>query len=143
MRTSFTITYKRWDSMKQRCRNKRYVHYAGKGIKICERWMVFGNFLKDMGECPPGMTLDRIDNNGNYEPGNCRWATHRQQTRNYSRNRLLTYNGQTKCVVEWSEERGVRQDLIHCRLGRGWSIEDAITYPVRGHGVKVTYRKQN
>jgi hypothetical protein len=78
-------TYRSWDAMLQRCnnpKNTRYKYYGGRGISVCERWRLFINFLADMGERPPGTTLDRIDPNGNYEPGNCRWATQSQQIKN-------------------------------------------------------------
>lgn len=79
-------TYKSWQAMKERCTNpkqKGYPSYGGRGITVCERWRTFGNFLADMGERPAGHTLDRYPNNGgNYEPGNCRWATPRDQARN-------------------------------------------------------------
>ena len=78
-------TYNSWRDMKTRCLNSNcpdYKNYGGRGIKVCERWMDFTNFLADMGEKPEGLTLDRINNDGNYEPGNCRWATWKEQRRN-------------------------------------------------------------
>lgn len=95
----------------QRCynpKNHKYPRYGGRGIKVCERWHNFENFLKDMGEPPPGTTLDRFpDNDGNYEPGNCRWATREQQANNCSSNRLLEVDGQIHTMSEWSKITGI------------------------------------
>ena len=80
-----TITNKAWSAARNRCfnpNNKDYIHYGARGITMCERWDKYENFLADMGEKPKGLTLDRIDNNGNYEPGNCRWTTYSQQNKN-------------------------------------------------------------
>ncbi len=82
--------YRRWALMKRRCESPSdpaWKHYGGRGISVCERWHLFENFLADMGEPPPGLTLDRIDNDGNYEPGNCRWATWKEQMNNQRRNK--------------------------------------------------------
>jgi hypothetical protein len=83
-----TSAYHRWRGMRERCnypKNKKYKYYGGRGITVCERWARFENFLEDMGEPPLGMTLDRKDNDGNYEPGNCRWATKGEQESNKKR----------------------------------------------------------
>lgn len=84
-------TYKSWQQMKDRCLNENhhaFKNYGARGIMIYERWMVFENFLDDMGERPEGKTLDRIDNNGHYEPGNCRWSTKKEQSQNRRNNKL-------------------------------------------------------
>lgn len=125
--------------MINRCRNARspYYHlYGGRGIKVCERWKGkngFLNFLQDMGRRPsPKHSIDRIDNNGNYEPGNCRWATRIEQNRNRRDNRLVTFNGQTKCIAEWCDETGLPEKSVRARLWLlGWSVEDALTTPIR------------
>lgn len=93
---SQTRTYHSWLGMRQRClnpNNSAFEHYGGRGIKVCERWQEsFENFLADMGECPPGLSIDRIDNNGHYEPGNCRWATNHEQRVNQRKARWRKNN---------------------------------------------------
>lgn len=100
-----------WRAMLSRCRNKNtinYRHYGGKGIRVCKRWESFENFFADMGHPPTEKhSLDRIKSDGNYEPGNCRWATQLDQVRNTKRTIRLTVNGVTKPLAEWCDERGV------------------------------------
>jgi hypothetical protein len=131
-----TRTYQAWASMKRRCLNpnvRDYNNYGGRGISICQRWMdSFEAFLNDMGEIPDGMSIDRIDNDANYEPANCRWATRKQQARNTRSNRIVTYNGESKCLVEWSEKTRIPYQILWGRLSKGWSVEDALTITTNG-----------
>lgn len=93
---TMTKAYESWASMIQRCTNpkkKQFANYGGRGIKVCDRWLKFENFLADMGECPSGKSLDRINNDGDYEPGNCRWATRKEQMRNRRNNVWCDLNG--------------------------------------------------
>lgn len=126
-------TYKCWSGMKQRCTNPKNVafqSYAGRGITFCKEWLAFSGFLKDMGESPSALhTLERIDNNGNYEPTNCRWATMKEQSRNKRNNRNLTFKDQTKPLVEWIEMLALNKDRVHGRLRKGWSVDKAFTTP--------------
>jgi hypothetical protein len=97
-----TREYKIWNGMISRCRpsGRAHKYYAGRGITICERWKnSFAAFLEDMGRCPPGLTLDRIDNSRGYDPGNCRWATRKQQSRNTRSNHIIEHNGERLTVV--------------------------------------------
>lgn len=101
-----TRTYRIWKGMNTRCHNPNtpaYKNYGGRGITVCDRWRVFSNFLSDMGECPDGLTLDRINTNGNYTQKNCRWATYKQQGRNMRCNRIFSWRGSTRCLSEWAE----------------------------------------
>lgn len=127
-----TLTHKRWRTMRRRCTDMNlpgYANYGGKGISVCERWQSFPAFLEDMGECPSAdMTIDRIDPAGNYEPGNCRWATKLQQARNTTANRVLEFDGRRMCVAEWADEIGIKSQAILNRLRYGWSIEKTLTY---------------
>lgn len=130
-----SATYRTWCTMLQRCyykKHKSYSDYGGRGITVCARWREsFVDFLADMGERPDGFLIGRIDNNGNYEPGNCRWETYTQQARNRRSSKLITFNGQTRTLEEWSETIGIRRDALGHRLLNGWSIERAITEPAR------------
>lgn len=120
--------YGRWKAMIQRCHNPNsvsYIDYGARGIRVCKRWMLFANFLEDMGEPPTARhQLDRFPNpNGDYKPGNVRWATPEENQRNKRSNRLLTFDGQTLCVAAWSEKTGISQTTIRFRLKSGWPIE--------------------
>ncbi len=120
-------TYNSWCGMKHRCTDLEYQNYGGRGITVCDRWLKFENFFEDMGERPEGMTLDRIDNDGDYKPGNCRWATRKEQHRNRSDNHLLTFKGETHCMSEWAEVLRVPRDRIRGRIRNGWTVERTLT----------------
>jgi hypothetical protein len=133
-----SLEYSSWMSMKRRClyeNDPAYRRYGGAGITICERWLGdngFQNFLSDMGRRPtPDHTLDRYPNPaGNYAPENCRWATKKEQGRNRRDSRLLTVDGVTRCISEWTELLGAASDhTIVYRLNRGWSAKDAVSVP--------------
>ena len=124
-----TGTYNSWQNMKRRCLDEtihNFKWYGGRGIKVCERWMKFENFLEDMGERPEGKSLDRIDNDGDYEPENCRWATYSEQVLNSRTVRLHTFDGVTDSQVGWASRVGITQQLLSKRLSRGWTFEQAL-----------------
>lgn len=129
-----TPEYATWHSMKQRCTNptnRRFNRYGGRGIVVCPQWMnSFPRFLADMGPRPLSTSLDRIDNDGNYSPDNCRWAANILQSRNTSRNRFFTLNGETLCLADWSKRTGIAHATLHHRL-KIWSVERALTEPVK------------
>lgn len=114
-----TPTYSVWRDMRSRCQRKAdtcYRYYGGRGISVCERWNSFENFLEDMGERPDGLTIDRIDNNGNYEPDNCRWATRKEQSRHTRQNKMITYQGKSQCLTDWASELSVNKITLAYRL---------------------------
>lgn len=118
---------------------RRLSRYGGRGITVCERWRGpegYAHFLADMGRRPsPKHTIDRIDNDGHYEPSNCRWATKRENARNRSSNRVLEFHGDRRTIAEWSEITGIPATVIESRLRVcGYSIERALTQPLRGWG---------
>jgi hypothetical protein len=120
-----------WRGMLNRCRStSKFRHvYFDRNILVCERWMVFVNFVEDMGERPNGTSLDRIDNELGYFKENCRWATQVEQGRNQRSNRLLTLNGETHCMSEWSEKLNFAKTTIPRRIAAGWSVEKALSTP--------------
>lgn len=131
---SKTKAYKVWCWMIRRCTKPKapdYPRYGGRGIKVCKRWLKFENFLKDMGQPPKGLSIDRIDNDGDYKPSNCRWATMVQQARNSRKSRFVTVDGVRKTISEWAEHVGVSQNVIHMRLHRNWSAKRAVFAPLR------------
>lgn len=130
---SYSPEHKAWSAMNARCSNPkdaRYPRYGGRGIVVCKRWRLsFEAFFSDMGERPDGCSLDRIDNDGDYKPSNCRWATRRQQNRNYSRNRRLTWRRRTLSMQEWSDVTGLPYSTIEGRVRLGWSVDRVLSMP--------------
>jgi hypothetical protein len=121
-----------WSHIKQRCFNIKdpaYINYGGRGIKVCDRWLIFENFIADVGVRPSALhTLERVDNNSHYCPENCRWATRKEQARNRRSNANLTLNGVTRTIAEWAELTGIKRSAIWMRIHRyHWSTEDALT----------------
>ncbi len=125
-----------WQTMKARCTNKKHRHfgsYGGRGIKVCDRWMTsFQNFISDMGRRTSSKhSIDRIDNEGNYSPENCRWATAFGQGKNRRNNKHLTFKGETLIASEWARRIGITRTVLSDRLSRmGWSLERALTEPL-------------
>lgn len=127
--------YVAWYNMRQRCQNpnhKNFDRYGGRGIEIDPRWDDFECFAVDMGPRPNGHSLDRINNDLDYSPANCKWSTSLEQTNNRSSNLMLTHNGQTMSAADWDRHLGFRKNTINKRLRQlGWTVERALTTPVR------------
>ena len=127
-----TKTYAAWRSMRARCENpnsRAYANYGGRGIAVSARWKKFENFLEDMGECPPGLTLERKDNSRGYSLDNCIWADWATQANNRRSCKQITYLGKTQTVTQWATELKLPRDLLYSRLAAGWSPEAAFTTP--------------
>lgn len=134
-----TREYRRFASMKDRCSNPNATHahrYSGRGIKVCDEWKndvkafyEYVSKLPHFGE--DGYSLNRIDNNGDYEPGNVEWADDITQMNNTSKNHLLEYRGSIKTLTEWSRIKGISHDCLKSRIQRGWSVEKALETPVQ------------
>lgn len=121
-----SLTYMSWRKAIARCRGYDPSHkkrYTDRGITICEEWLLFENFLRDMGFRPEGTSLERIDNNKGYFPENCKWATPKEQGRNKENNTKITYKGETRCLAEWIEILEIAPNTIYYRLRAGWSID--------------------
>ena len=125
-----TPTYKSWNEAKQRCHNPnndKYKWYGARGIEMCAEWRAdFCSFVADMGERPEGMTLDRKDVNGNYEPSNCKWATPLEQGANKRNNRILVIGGESMHLSEAARRYNLKVGTIWRRLGLGWTDEQAV-----------------
>ena len=121
-------TYETWASMIARCtnpKNKRFSDYGGRGIRVCKRWRRFEPFLADLGEKPPGHSIERIDNAKGYSPANCRWATFREQNHNRRNNHWITLRGETLCITDWAHRLGIARGTIRNRMKR-MSVEEAL-----------------
>lgn len=121
--------------MKSRCTrqaDKQWSDYGGRGIKVCDKWLKFSGFLEDMGERPDGMTLDRINNDGNYEPSNCRWAPLSVQRRNRRDNHIVEFNGKAMPLVDACELAKLPYATVITRINKyGWNESRALSQPVR------------
>ena len=127
-----TRQYKIWANMLKRCNNpkgNRYYIYGGKGIKVCDNWLKFESFWNDMKKgYSDNLSIDRINNNGNYEKNNCRWATKYEQMNNRSNSVFVTYNNETKTLSQWARKIGMNYDLLRLRIFTyKWPIEEAFT----------------
>lgn len=133
---SRTTEYHVWTRMKSRCydrRNPSWEHYGGRGIEVCDKWRYdFAAFLADMGRRPAiGYSIERINNDGNYEPSNCRWATAKEQANNRTTTLFVDFRGETKTLLEWADIVGIKYQSLISRIHlRGWSVDDALTKPI-------------
>lgn len=135
--------YRIWAGMKSRCTNKNATHYdryGGRGITVCKEWLNDFETFRDWALAngyKENLSIDRIDNNGNYEPGNCKWVTDKGQGRNRSTNALYTINRTEKSLAEWCENYNISYKTVRSRLDEGWDIEKALTEPIQ-----TKYRKK-
>lgn len=146
IRGKTTRTYQTWADMVKRCTNpncNNWTNYGGRGIKVCERWRKFEHFLEDMGDKPPGTTIDRINNEGDYEKANCRWASMKHNMRNTRRSKFVLVDGVLRNVSELSETLGIHRSTLDKRL-KNLSVEESLSRPVahRPNLLLITFRKQ-
>ena len=130
-----TVEYGIWCSMRNRCFNQKvkgFDYYGGRGITVCERWLKFTNFLNDMGRRPsPRHCIERVDNDGNYEPNNCKWALVSEQARNRRSNINLELDGVCRCLTDWAKEFRISRRMLESRIKRGMDLREALTTPSR------------
>lgn len=125
--------YKVWMTMVDRCENPKstsYHKYGARGIKVCDRWHDFANFLQDMGRRPPKLTLERVDNNGPYDPSNCRWDTHQAQANNKRNSRFFEHVGLRLTLAQWARRLNFKVETLRQRIKSGWSTDVALTTPL-------------
>lgn len=138
---SHTAEHTAWCNAKARCHrpsHPRFADWGGRGIRMCEEWRnSFDAFLRDMGPRPgPGYSLDRIDSSRGYEPGNCRWATSKEQSTNRpSFVNTITFDGETLTITDWAQRVGIGRKSLYDRLAAGWTIEQTLTTPKGGRRV--------
>lgn len=128
-------TYRIWSGMLTRCTNpnrREFKWYGGAGIRVCHRWQKFENFLADMGEAPPELSIERRDTRGDYCAENCYWATDKQQADNRTDSIRLTYDGETLPLTEWASRTGVAYGTLKSRIRLGWPVQRILTAPKRG-----------
>lgn len=146
-------TWRSWNAMHQRCEqpsHEAFARYGGRGIRVCDRWRVFENFLADMGIRPEGMSIDRIDPNGHYEPSNCRWATRTEQARNRRDTVKVIANGVVESAAAVTARLGLTRDRVASRLSAGMSNERAVsprdlrgTNQPRAHVIEFDGKRMN
>lgn len=141
-----TPEYRTWASMLNRCRNPNfpgYSDYGGRGIGVCERWKVFSQFFADMGSRPsPKHSIERINNDGNYEPSNCRWATDAEQRRNTRQNHIVEYMGTKMTLMDAAKLAGLNFNCLRYRITHGWDIDRAMTEPPKELAVHRIMRER-
>jgi len=141
-----TPEYHIWEGMKQRCTNPKspeYCNYGERGILLCDRWHSFSNFIADMGFRPdPSLSIERLDNNKGYEPGNCVWASLTVQNRNRRNNHNITFDGRTQCITVWAQEYEIGLYVLEHRLKRGWSVERALNTPTQRRTISAEERSE-
>ena len=124
-------TYRSWAGMLGRCRNKSNKVYGGRGVSVCDRWRSFESFLGDMGECPSGMSIDRLNNDLGYSPENCKWSNRLDQSSNRRTTRWYEAMGKRLPIADWCRELGLNYSMVYGRLQNGWGIEEALRTPSR------------